>query len=71
MSQLNISDDRAQEMRSRANIIVRHYARGQHISFHVDEQECDNEVFGYILQNDHPNGNGLMFKRGIGKLLEN
>lgn len=66
MSELGIPERQATEMRERANIIVRHYSKGQHISFHIDEQECDSHVFGFVLMNEHPNGNGLIFRRGVG-----
>ena len=46
-------------MLARANIIVRKYNKGQHISFHIDERECAAAVFGFILQNDHPQHKGV------------
>lgn len=64
MKELGIPDTQAVEMRERANVIVRHYTKGHHISFHIDEQECDSQVFGYVLQNEHPSGHGLVFRRG-------
>ena len=50
-------------MLKRANIIVRKYFVGQYISFHVDEQQCDEDVLGLILRNDHPQHHGLIFRQ--------
>lgn len=53
-----------EEMKARANVIVREYKHGQHIPFHYDELECSSEVCGIILLNDDPDGKGLCFQKG-------
>jgi hypothetical protein len=52
------------DMKPRANVIVREYKQGQHIPFHYDELECSSEVCGIILLNDDPDHRGLCFQRG-------
>lgn len=58
-------------MLPRANVIVREYRPGQQIAFHVDELECDAEVFGCIIRNDHPTNNGLLLRKGEGNVTLN
>jgi len=53
-----------EDMKDRANVIVREYKPGQHIPFHYDELECTPEVCGIILLNDDPDHRGLCFQKG-------
>lgn len=64
LTSLNLSE---QDMKKRANVIVREYRPGQHIPFHYDELECSSEVCGIILLNDDPNCHGLCFQKGSGR----
>lgn len=66
MQLLGVETSTRDEMISRANVIVREYRPNQHIAFHCDELECDSQVFGFILLNEHLDHRGLVFKRGEG-----
>ena len=67
LSSLGFSLTQIQDMKQRANVIVREYKLGQYIPFHVDELECSPEVCGIILLNDDPQNRGLCFQKGEGK----
>ena len=53
-----------EDMKSRANVIIREYRVGQYIPFHYDELECSSEVCGIILLNEDPECKGLCFQKG-------
>ena len=64
ITSLGLSEE---DMKKRANVIIREYRSGQYIPFHYDELECSSEVCGIILLNDDADGRGLCFQKGTGR----
>lgn len=53
------------DLKARANVIVREYRVEQYIPFHFDELECSELVLGMVLLNE-AEGTGLAFRKGEG-----